>query len=88
MNESFLYVRQALTSQDWERVVVIPTVPTPWKAENARYGGEERTYGDSVKRQLEMYDLAGALSDVRNPSTEDFIMHKLIPHRSPPPVEL
>ncbi|KAM0694972.1 hypothetical protein Q7P36_005328 [Cladosporium allicinum] len=40
------------------------SAPTPWKAENARYGGEERTYGDSVKRQLEMYDLAGALSDI------------------------
>ena len=64
------------------------SAPKPWKAENARYGGEERTYGDSVKRQLEMYDLAGALSDVRKPSTEDVMMHKLTPHRFPPPVEL
>jgi len=44
------------------------TASTSWKSENARYGGEERPYGDSVKRQLEMYDLAGALTDVRNPS--------------------
>jgi hypothetical protein len=46
------------------------TTPTNWKAENARYGGEERTYGDSVKRQLEMYDLGGALSDVSDFATK------------------
>jgi hypothetical protein len=43
-----------------------PNAPSAaWKTENARYGGEERPYGDSVKRQLDMYDLEGALNDVR-----------------------
>jgi hypothetical protein len=43
-----------------------PSTPsTAWKSESARYGGEERSYGDSVKRQLDMYDLEGALNDVR-----------------------
>jgi hypothetical protein len=55
---------------------------TTWKAENAKYGGEERTYGDSVKRQLEMYNLGGALSDVSNPATETLVMQKLIRNRS------
>lgn len=45
------------------------TAATNWKAENARYGGEDRTYGDNVKRQLEMYDLGGALNEVRQPIT-------------------
>ena len=43
-----------------------PNAPSAaWKTEGARYGGEERPYGDSVKRQLDMYDLEGALNDVR-----------------------
>jgi hypothetical protein len=65
-----------------------PAAPTPWKAENARYGGEERTYGDSVKRQLEMYDLAGALSDVSKLFADDTMMPKLTRHRYLQPVEL
>jgi len=63
------------------------TASTTWKAENARYGGEERTYGDSVKRQLEMYDLGGALSDVRNFATENVRTQKLTCYRFLLPVE-
>jgi hypothetical protein len=40
------------------------TSSTAWKSES-KYGGETRSYGDSVKRQLDMYDLEGALNDVR-----------------------
>lgn len=40
-----------------------PTPSAGWKSEGGRYG-EERPYGESVKRHLDMYDLEGALNDV------------------------
>lgn len=41
-----------------------PAAPS-WKSENgAKLLSEERIYGDSVKRHLDMYDIEAALTDV------------------------
>jgi len=46
-----------------------PLTPTAsWKSDGSstRYGGsDERVYGDSVKRHLDMYDIEAALGEVR-----------------------
>lgn len=54
-----------------------------WKSESSRYSGEERTYGDSVKRQLDMYDLEGALNDVSYLQYRHCRNHMLTCIRSP-----
>lgn len=36
----------------------------PWKSESSTYAVQDRNYGDSVKRHLDLYDLESALNDV------------------------